>query len=90
VTPNQRDTRRSSLGPARSYQRPWATITFSGSQASTGSKEARASSLRPRKVSRRSTGAFSSHNVKSGCTNGRGVRADILEREAWEAVSPSY
>ena len=29
----------------------------------------------------------SRHNVKSGCTNGRGVRADELEREAWEAVS---
>ena len=29
----------------------------------------------------------SKYNVKSGCTNGRGVRADALEREAWEAVS---
>jgi site-specific DNA recombinase len=31
----------------------------------------------------------SKYNVKSGCTNGRGVRADALEREAWEAVSPA-
>jgi len=29
----------------------------------------------------------SRYNVKSGCTNGRGVRADALEREAWERVS---
>jgi hypothetical protein len=29
----------------------------------------------------------SKYNVKSGCTNGRGVRADALEREVWEAVS---
>jgi hypothetical protein len=29
----------------------------------------------------------SKYNVKSGCTNGRGVRADALEREAWETVS---
>src|SRR5215203_1085571 len=27
------------------------------------------------------------HNVKSGCTKGRGLRADVLEREAWETVS---
>ncbi len=29
----------------------------------------------------------SKYNVKSGCSNGRGVRADILEREVWEMVS---
>ncbi len=29
----------------------------------------------------------SRYNVKSGCTNGRGVRADFLEREVWESVS---
>ena len=29
----------------------------------------------------------SKYNVKSGCTNGRGVRADALEREVWKAVS---
>ena len=29
----------------------------------------------------------SRYNVKSGCTNGRGVRADILEREVWSTVS---
>ena len=29
----------------------------------------------------------SKYNVKSGCVNGRGVRADALEREIWEAVS---
>jgi site-specific DNA recombinase len=29
----------------------------------------------------------SKYNAKSGCTNGRGVRADILEREVWSAVS---
>jgi hypothetical protein len=29
----------------------------------------------------------SKYNVKSGCANGRGVRADALERVAWEAVS---
>ncbi len=34
MTPNQRNARRSSLWPSRSYQRPWATITFSDSQES--------------------------------------------------------
>jgi site-specific DNA recombinase len=29
----------------------------------------------------------SRHNVKSGCGNGRGVRADALEREVWATVS---
>lgn len=29
----------------------------------------------------------SRYNVKSTCDNGRGVRADALEQEAWEAVS---
>ena len=29
----------------------------------------------------------SKYNVKSGCDNGRGVRADALEGEMWEAVS---
>jgi site-specific DNA recombinase len=29
----------------------------------------------------------SRYNVKSGCTNGRGVRADVLEREVWRTVS---
>jgi DNA invertase Pin-like site-specific DNA recombinase len=29
----------------------------------------------------------SRYNVKSDCDNGRGVRADALEREAWKAIS---
>jgi hypothetical protein len=29
----------------------------------------------------------SKYNVKSGCTNSRGVRADVLEREVWNTVS---
>jgi Recombinase zinc beta ribbon domain len=29
----------------------------------------------------------SKYNAKSGCTNGRGVRADLLEWEVWRAVS---
>ena len=29
----------------------------------------------------------SRYNVKSGCTNGRGLRADVLERDVWSTVS---
>jgi site-specific DNA recombinase len=29
----------------------------------------------------------SKYNVKSNCTNGRGVRADILEKDVWETVA---
>jgi hypothetical protein len=58
--PSQRKACRNSLAPSSSYGRPWAMITFSGSQASMRARQPRATRLRPQKVILRSKGVLPS------------------------------